>query len=958
MKYFPSYDRIQSIVEKTDCTWQDAYAYVTENPSESDYIFNIVTHYKEGDGGKMQDLFFKFFSAPVATRCFCEKEKVNIIPKFSGTYMQNFKVEDIVICPHCGTGRLPLVPKNYEDYYKSGFFAEKYRERLTDFDHELNVAKERYEKLIKVIPKEKIKKVLDVGCAIGAFLNILEQNSIEAIGLELFNSEQTYRKSLSGNILTTEKSEQTIPTQTFDVITIYDVLEHVLDVNEFLHKILPYLKSKGFLVIEVPDMGKEIFTITDTNRHHIKIEDFEHIWYFSERGLKTLLRQYNFSIQRIDHPIVGKLTISADSEKIKLIQPQEETKEENIVVYAEDMGKKVIRVGLECGVGDVYWSLLKLKDFKEKNEIEYLQVYIRDQGEYNRNISLVECLDFVDSCAYAALDPGDVREGVSRNGVAIENGQQIRLDYFFVLSDILSRGRRVEEWLPDYKADFNIQFKIEKPKDFKKPKPMVVLFSSGESLGKGWMNGFMQSQWSELIDRFNSELNVKPIIMGANWDVEYSKQWSALVKDQEGFIDLTGTTTLPEALYLLKEADLMVGVISGMTILANHYRTPTIALYPDIYSKEFCWSWTPPGYKDYLPIKANEFIVEDIINKAKEFLSKNKKKSYIEEIDKKTLEKVGMLPGIGDIYWCLLKLEDYKKKNKIDKLVVYIYDSANLPARNFNRAGRLLDLVDFVDEYHYVNFSGIDSETADGLESLTISARENGGFVTSSCINTDGNEDNFVFMYPNAYVDKGERIEKWLPEYKVNFGMKIKTKDVPKIKQDPLVLICSLDDFTCKEWLKGFHKEEWAKLVEDISKRYKTKPVIIGAEWDKTFTDSWLSLVKNKKSYIDLVGKISFEETCGLFNKADLLISVISGVSIVANHFGTPTIVLSPDYFHSNGFTHAWVKPNYKKYYSINAFKDMEDTIIYLSDSLLGKSAEIGEKTKLKNVFPSIKKGK
>lgn len=632
MKYFPSHDRIQSIVEKTLCTWQDAYAYVSENPTEGDYVFNIINHYKEGNGGSMQDLFFKFFTKPIATRCFCEQEAVDNVPKFSGTYVQSFKAEDIVVCPRCGTGRLPLVPEDYEDYYKSGYFAEKYRERLTDFDHEINVAKARYEKLLEVIPKEKITKVLDVGCAIGAFINVLAEDGIEAVGMELYNSEKLYRKSLSEKIFSIEKLERLFTTQYFDVITIYDVLEHVLDLKKFLNRILPFLKHKGYVVVEVPDMGKEEFTLTDENRHHVKVEDFEHIWYFPEQGIRALLSQYNLVVRKVDHPIVGKMTVSAESSSEVQSQafPWNTWKgiveSTTVTVFAQGTGNKSAKVGVETGIGDAYWILVKLRDFKKKNNIEHLHIYIRDSGEYNRNAPMIGSLDFVDEVSYAVIDTGDVRNGISRNATFIENGQLTKLDYFFVLSEIMTQGQKLDTWMPEWETEWDIQFKVDKPKGFRRKTPMVVLFTSGEGVGQVWMNGFMRERWAQLVDELN-KINIKPILMGAKWDEQYDTEWTSMIKDKKGFTSMVGKTTLPEALYLLREADVMIGVVSGMTIMANHFRTPTIALYPGHeYSEGFMWAWTPPGYKEYVPMKAHGELVDTIVKQTKKLLQKVKKK--------------------------------------------------------------------------------------------------------------------------------------------------------------------------------------------------------------------------------------------------------------------------------------------------------------------------------------------
>jgi ADP-heptose:LPS heptosyltransferase/SAM-dependent methyltransferase len=949
MKYTPTYERIEEISKKLNINWQDAHQFAGVNNPINDNIVYNMSNWGKGDSMPGEDLYFGFYKNPIATKCICgySEFKGGQEPIFTGTYRQIPDIKNIVICPKCGIGRLSIIPQNYGEYYTSGFFANKKKDRLMDFEHEISVAENRFAKIIEVVSKNNIKNVLDIGCAVGAFLHVLDTHGINAVGTEVWDSKQLYRKSLSENIYTLEQIESYTCAKYFDIITMFDVLEHVYDIDSFLKRIIKLLKSDGFLIIEIPNMGNEKVEITEKNAHHVKVEDFEHIWYFTEKSIKSLLESYDFKVERLEDPISGKMSIYAEgfNEDINISKNE-------ILLCAENKNKEMTTVGLESGIGDVYWVLLKLKSFKEKNNIQNLKVYIQDMEQYNRALAIVECLDFVDSCEYASMIPGNIVKGISRNATVTRNGKQEKIDYYLCLSEILTHGNRIETWLPECKTDFDIKFYVEKPKDFEKRTPLVIIFPSSEGLAESWLNGFKEKQWANLINRLIAN-GINPIIVGSDWDKKYADKIINLIDDKDKCLSMVGDTTLPQVLYLLEKADLVIGAISGLTILANHFKTPTIALCPsdETFNEAFTYSWTIPGYKDYLSIKSDSNIADKIFSKSKEFL--NNIKSNIEMINGKTIARIGVLPGIGDIYWCLLKLEDYKKKNNIDKLILYIYDSTTLPERNFNRAGRILDLVNFVDEYHYVNFST-------ELQSLAKLAASKGGSVLDTYIDSEGNNVKFLFLYPNPYVDKGNRIETWLPEYDINFDMQIDTQnaDVPELKltkQSPLILICSLDEVTCNKWLNGFGKNEWANLVETIAKKYKTKPIIIGAEWDKKYTDSWLSIVKDKKSYIDLVGKIDFKQTCGLFKRANLLISTISGASIVANHFKTPTIVLSPNILHSTGFTHSWIRPCYEKYYSINAFNAMTDTIIYLSDILLGKrKPKETVSIHINRIFPSL----
>jgi hypothetical protein len=49
----------------------------------------------------------------------------------------------------------------------------------------------------------------------------------------------------------------------------------------------------------------------------------------------------------------------------------------------------------------------------------------------------------------------------------------------------------------------------------------------------------------------------------------------------------------------------VVGVISGMTIMANHFKTPCVALCPDKFEARFPWAWVKPD-APYIVVRASE----------------------------------------------------------------------------------------------------------------------------------------------------------------------------------------------------------------------------------------------------------------------------------------------------------------------------------------------------------------
>ncbi len=96
--------------------------------------------------------------------------------------------------------------------------------------------------------------LLDVGCATGIFLEGMRQRGWQVKGVEL-NAEvaQYARQRLKLDVLAGSLEEAHYPTACFDLVTLWDVLEHVYDPKETLQEIARLLRPGGWLVFSLPD---------------------------------------------------------------------------------------------------------------------------------------------------------------------------------------------------------------------------------------------------------------------------------------------------------------------------------------------------------------------------------------------------------------------------------------------------------------------------------------------------------------------------------------------------------------------------------------------------------------------------------------------------------------------------------------------------------------------------------
>ena len=101
----------------------------------------------------------------------------------------------------------------------------------------------------------------------------------------------------------------------YDVITMWHVLEHVADLNEYFKKLHLILKEKGHLIIAVPNPDspdakkyKEFWAALDVPRH---------LFHFSKQNIKDLAAKHEFNVDLIKPMLFDSFYVSMLSEKYK-----------------------------------------------------------------------------------------------------------------------------------------------------------------------------------------------------------------------------------------------------------------------------------------------------------------------------------------------------------------------------------------------------------------------------------------------------------------------------------------------------------------------------------------------------------------------------------------------------------------------------------------------------------------
>ena len=204
----------------------------------------------------------------------------------------------VVACDKCGVFHQDLVdwtPQDYYNFYKTDYH-KKYQEEKgvvtykDRYDHDCRVADLRLDAYN--LPSYAVG--LDIGSSNSAFVHQARARNIQFLGLEPGEDIGDESVTVRGTLDTAYFNPNH-----FDVITMHDSIEHMIDVNSALQKVHTMLKADGQLILDLPDY------FSTFGQHHWKY--IEHLWFFTEDQFVKVLTNNGFEVTNTTTPIPGKL---------------------------------------------------------------------------------------------------------------------------------------------------------------------------------------------------------------------------------------------------------------------------------------------------------------------------------------------------------------------------------------------------------------------------------------------------------------------------------------------------------------------------------------------------------------------------------------------------------------------------------------------------------------------------
>tara|TARA_R110000868_G_scaffold119018_5_gene315306 strand:+ start:100 stop:951 length:852 start_codon:yes stop_codon:yes gene_type:complete len=204
------------------------------------------------------------------------------------------------------------------EYYKS----EDY---ISHTDSQRNLFEKAYHLVRSISLKKKLKLInsfqleatnlLDVGCGTGDFLQTARQNNWTVSGIEPNEQARQIANKKTDNLVFEIDQLLKFKSSSFDVISLWHVLEHLPNLENQIVIFKKLLKPNGRLIIAVPNYKsydaeyyKQFWAAYDVPRH---------LWHFNKASISNLVSKQNMEVIKVKPMWFDAFYVSMLSEKYK-----------------------------------------------------------------------------------------------------------------------------------------------------------------------------------------------------------------------------------------------------------------------------------------------------------------------------------------------------------------------------------------------------------------------------------------------------------------------------------------------------------------------------------------------------------------------------------------------------------------------------------------------------------------
>ena len=196
----------------------------------------------------------------------------------------------LVKCMNCELRFHTRIPADPNDIYEAADYVVYTKDTEGEFEEHFNYRRERFgRERVKLLEEHcgslSDKKLLDVGCGNGYFLSVAKEECRRCIGSEFSTQLRELAQERAGVEVYSETLEE-FPEGDFDIITAFDVIEHIPTPVPFMKAAVNLLIPGGIIILYTPNFDS--FNVRIMREYSSIVDGTEHVILFNHTSLIKL----------------------------------------------------------------------------------------------------------------------------------------------------------------------------------------------------------------------------------------------------------------------------------------------------------------------------------------------------------------------------------------------------------------------------------------------------------------------------------------------------------------------------------------------------------------------------------------------------------------------------------------------------------------------------------------------
>ena len=213
------------------------------------------------------------------------------VPRPSITLRQGVRLLE---CPVCCLRWWPWPPFDPSAFYDQNYFqSDQDQKGYSDYSAlepgVRRTARARLQRIGRLLAGQRPEcRILDLGCGTGCFLDEARRAgwSVEGVEVSEYAARQARERDL--NVRCAPLEDLILPAQTYDCVTLWDVIEHVRDPRGVIAATAAALRPGGVLALSTGDVTSWCARLSGRRWHLYTLP--EHLFFFSPNSLRRLIR--------------------------------------------------------------------------------------------------------------------------------------------------------------------------------------------------------------------------------------------------------------------------------------------------------------------------------------------------------------------------------------------------------------------------------------------------------------------------------------------------------------------------------------------------------------------------------------------------------------------------------------------------------------------------------------------